>query len=89
MMKEGTLTLSKWGNSLSVRIPKDILDSLNLTDNDKLSYEVKNNQIVLKPQKKESKLKQLFDGFEMDTYCANSPENKEDGLGAPVGKEEL
>ena len=59
MEKEGTLTLSKWGNSLSVRIPKDVLDSLNFSNDDKLNYEVKNDQIVLKPAKKKAFIKDL------------------------------
>ena len=44
---KGVLTLSKWGNSLSIRIPKSVLDVLKLSNNDKVSYQLKDNKIIL------------------------------------------
>ena len=44
--QKGTLTLSRWGNSLSVRIPKKILNSFKLENEDKLSYKVEDNKII-------------------------------------------
>lgn len=82
-----TLTLSKWGNSLSVRIPKKVLSQLSLNDNDQLSYTVKNGQLVLKPVRQESPLRKLFDGFDTEAYFADMPANKELDWGEPQGKE--
>jgi antitoxin MazE len=88
-MEKGTLTLSKWGNSLSVRIPKKILEIFKLSNQDKLTYSVEHNQIVLKPVKKESPLRRMFDGFDTKAYFANEPQNKEDDWESPQGKEDF
>lgn len=85
--QKGTLTLSKWGNSLSVRIPKKILDSFKLENEDKLSYKVENNKIILTPEKKESPLRKMFDGFDTEAYFKNEHGNKETDWGQPQGKE--
>lgn len=37
-----------WGNSQGVRIPKDILEKLNIKVSDTLQIEIKNDAIVLK-----------------------------------------
>ncbi len=87
--KAGLLTLSKWGNSLSVRIPKKILDSFKLENNDKLSYKVENNKIILTPEKKESPLRKMFDGFDTEAYFKNELKNKEDDWGQPQGREDF
>ena len=85
--RKGVLTLSRWGNSLSVRIPKKILNSFGLTNNDKLSYKVEKSQIILTPEKKESPLRKMFDGFDTEAYFKNGPKNKEIDWGQPKGKE--
>lgn len=87
--KEGVLTLSRWGNSLSVRIPKKILNSFGLTNDDKLAYKVEKGQIILTPEKKESPLRKMFDGFDTKTYFQNEQGNKEDDWGSPQGKEDF
>ena len=85
--QKGTLTLSRWGNSLSVRIPKKILDLFKLENEDRLSYKVENNKIILTPEKKESPLRKMFDGFDTEAYFKNEPKNKEVDWGQPQGKE--
>lgn len=85
--QKGTLTLSRWGNSLSVRIPKKILDSFKLGNEDKLSYKVEDDKIILIPEKKESPLRKMFDGFDTEAYFKNKPKNKEINWGQPQGKE--
>lgn len=42
------LTISKWGNSSAIRLPKQLVTELKLHINDSLSYEVKDNKIILK-----------------------------------------
>jgi len=46
-----TVAVKKWGNSLAVRIPKDIAKSLSIEDNTNLEIEIIDNQMVLKPKK--------------------------------------
>jgi len=46
-----TVAVKKWGNSLAVRIPKDIAKSLSIEDNTNLEIKVIDNQMVLKPKK--------------------------------------
>ncbi len=87
MYEKGVLTLSKWGNSLSIRIPKKLLDRLNLTSDDKVSYQLADNKIILTPEKKESPLRKMFDGFDTEAYFKNEPKNKEFNWGKPQGKE--
>ncbi|WP_367342258.1 AbrB/MazE/SpoVT family DNA-binding domain-containing protein [Limosilactobacillus sp.] len=89
MKTKGTLTLSKWGNSLSIRIPKKVLDTLKLKNEDKLDYQVKDNKIVLTPEKKESPLRKMFDGFDTEAYFKNTAKNKEEDWGEPQGKEDF
>lgn len=84
---KGELTLSKWGNSLSIRMPKKVLDIFKLTNDDKVSYQVKDNKIILTPEKKESPLKKMFEGFDTEAYFKNAPQNKEVNWGHPQGKE--
>ncbi|MCI1925425.1 MAG: AbrB/MazE/SpoVT family DNA-binding domain-containing protein [[Lactobacillus] timonensis] len=88
-MEKGMLTLSKWGNSLSVRIPKKILETFQLSNQDKLTYSVEKDQIVLKPVKKESPFRKMFDGFDTKAYFADEPTNKEDDWQSPQGKEDF
>ncbi len=39
--------IQKWGNSNGIRLPKIILDTLNLNNNDELEIVIKENNIVL------------------------------------------
>lgn len=44
-------TLSKWGNSLAIRIPNYILKKLNLVENSPMNIDVVAGKIVLSKQK--------------------------------------
>lgn len=51
----------KWGNSLSVRVPKGIADKAGIRDEDMLDIDIKNGKIILIPIKKnEYQLKDLL-----------------------------
>ena len=54
-----TISVKKWGNSLTVRIPKDIANSLFIKDNTNLEIAIIDNSLVLKP-KKENYLEELI-----------------------------
>lgn len=50
------LTISKWGNSTAVRIPKSILIKFNLSEGDALRFVPSNSsQLVFEPVRQESK----------------------------------
>ena len=55
-----SVTVSKWGNSLGIRIPLAIADALSIKNGDSISYELKNNSVILR---KEKSTKQLFEEF--------------------------
>jgi antitoxin MazE len=44
-----TITLSKWGNSLAVRIPKDALEDFDLHEGDLLDVVTEDGRLVLLP----------------------------------------
>jgi len=43
-----TTTIQKWGNSQAVRLPKSLLESLHLQENDKVEIITSNDSIVIK-----------------------------------------
>jgi antitoxin MazE len=47
-----TVPLKKWGNSLAIRIPKDIATTLSMEYNSLIELAIVNGVLVLKPQKK-------------------------------------
>jgi len=48
-----TATISKWGNSQGLRLPKDIINTLHLTIGDVVNIFVENDKVIIKPIKKE------------------------------------
>ncbi|KRM63343.1 hypothetical protein FC14_GL000625 [Ligilactobacillus agilis DSM 20509] len=81
--RTGTLTLAKWGNSLSIRVPKKVLEELDLGDKDELFYKVEDNQIILKPKREKKMLEKLFEGYDLDADYPFEVVNK----GGAVGEE--
>ncbi len=76
------VSLKKWGNSASIRIPSLILDSLNLKLNDPLDIKEEDGRIIIEALRvNEFKLEDLLSGVTQD--------NLHDRLdfGSPVGKE--
>lgn len=56
-----SVKIQKWGNSLGVRIPKTIIEKVNLSENSEVEIESKNGTIVIFPTKKEYSLDTLLD----------------------------
>ncbi len=56
-----TVKLQKWGNSMGVRIPKSIIEKVNLVENDELVIEQQDGKIVIFPAKKKLSLNELMD----------------------------
>jgi len=45
------LAIQKWGNSAAIRLPSGLLNQLNLAAGDKLSVEVREGGVMLKPKR--------------------------------------
>lgn len=74
--------LQKWGNSMGIRIPSNILKSLDLKINDILEIKEKDDKIVVsKSRHKKISLKKLFDNYNGELL------SKEFEWDDPVGKE--
>lgn len=76
-------TLSKWGNSLALRIPKSFLEVHNLKDGDTLAIESKGESIILTKQRtiKRYKPQDILGGFH------TASEMSEMNWGKPQGSE--
>ncbi|MBK0633387.1 AbrB/MazE/SpoVT family DNA-binding domain-containing protein [Klebsiella aerogenes] len=78
------VTVKKWGNSPSIRIPVNVMKAAALHVDDQLEVNVEDGRLVLVPVKaKEYSLDELLAGI--------TPDNLHDAVdfGAPVGKELL
>ena len=73
-------TISRWGNSNAVRLPKALTDALKLYENDAIQINIEGNAIVIRKRRPASLL-ELFEGYDGDY------ESKEWDTGAPVGRE--
>ncbi|KAA9218303.1 MULTISPECIES: AbrB/MazE/SpoVT family DNA-binding domain-containing protein [Aerococcus] len=62
------LTINKWGNSSAIRLPKQLLEELNLSQGDKLDYQVKDGQLIIKKitEVPELTVKDLFENYDGD-----------------------
>ena len=52
MQSSTDVQIGKWGNSLGVRLPKHILESLKLLEKDKLHCDVEGGKLILVPIRK-------------------------------------
>ena len=74
--------ISKWGNSLAVRIPQAIVKEARLAEGDRLSLDVKGDgSVVLRSNRKKYSLDELV--------AKIKPRNRhrETGWGPPTGRE--
>jgi antitoxin MazE len=53
-------TISKWGNSQALRLPKAVVNQLYIDTGDVVDIDVKDNNIIIKPIKKKSQLDKLL-----------------------------
>ena len=81
------LELKKWGNSLGLRIPYQIADSLNIAENNKVNLTVEGDRIILEPEKSQPNLDEILDSIPEDFEY---PEDLADFINSrSVGKEIL
>jgi len=76
-----TVPLKKWGNSLALRIPKDIATTLSIEYNSLIELAIVDGMLVLKPQKK-TRLESLVSQINSDNL------HHEISTGGSVGNEE-
>lgn len=76
-------SIQKWGNSLGVRIPKELASKLSMTEGSSVIVDINGKNLVIRSIKKKSKisLKTLLEGV---TEENRHSEVFDDG---PVGKE--
>ena len=60
--------ISKWGNSLGIRIAAAAVKTLGLNDNDTVEIETKSKSIIIKPVKKELTLEKIFENWDEKPY---------------------
>ena len=80
-----TTTVQRWGNSQAVRIPKPILESLLMKENDKVEILADNDVIIIRKVKRKRRanksLDERFCGYKGNHVCM------EHDWGDPVGNE--
>lgn len=75
--------VQKWGNSQGIRIPKSILNELNITNGQSLDLSVADGAIIIRRiEHKRKSIKELFEGYTGDSKC------EEIDWGERVGNEE-
>ncbi len=55
--------IAKWGNSLGVRIPRDVADSVGLSEGASVEVEAKGDRIVLRVARPRYRLEDLLKGM--------------------------
>ena len=61
-------TVAKWGNSLAIRIPKNVADKINLKEGTVISIDVTDNNIVITPEKPKYTLEALLSGASSEDF---------------------
>jgi len=57
--------IRKWGNSLALRVPKTILDTACIQENDSVEFIAEKNRITIKKKNREYRnLDELFAGYD-------------------------
>lgn len=79
-----TATISKWGNSQGLRLPKDIVNNLHLMVGDVVNIFVENDKVIIEPIRKE---KVIFDINELVSKIPKNYQTSEE-IVSYVGKEE-
>jgi len=77
-------TIVKWGNSQGIRLPKLLLDSINLAEDDIVEVTTENNTIIIKKTEEKRVYKTIQERFERFDGVY---EQIEVDWGKPTGKE--
>lgn len=58
-----TTKVSKWGNSLGLRLPKNLIDDLNLRDGTAVKISRNDNKIIIEPKQQDLTMDELLNGM--------------------------
>jgi antitoxin MazE len=62
-----SIKIAKWGNSLGIRIPKQLADQVQLQEGDEIEISAAENQLIVTPLKrKKYTLEELLEGMGED-----------------------
>ena len=73
--------ISKWGNSLAIRLPRQILADLGLAEAGSVEILVENGRLIITPVFKEYELEELVEGITAEN------QHSETDWGPPQGAE--
>jgi len=55
--------IQKWGNSNAVRLPKNILTTANISENDEVTITAAENEIIIRKEKKHKTFSERMKGY--------------------------
>ncbi|MGB7522412.1 MAG: AbrB/MazE/SpoVT family DNA-binding domain-containing protein, partial [Spirulinaceae cyanobacterium] len=58
-----TSTITKWGNSLAIRIPKALAEEIDCTEGTTVSLTVLEGKLIITPRRKKYTLEELLQGM--------------------------
>ena len=61
-------SIKKWGNSLAVRIPKQLAEQTNLEEGSEIEIRLVDNAIVITPKTKKYSLEELLAGAKAEDF---------------------
>jgi len=61
-----TVKLNKWGNSIGLRLPTNIVKALRLETGTEVQVELQNESVIIKPLKSDLTLEWLCEGMDAD-----------------------
>lgn len=79
-----TAKISKWGNSQGLRVPKEVIDTLNLHIGDDVNIIIEDNKVILEPIKKD------IPSYDLEKLLAQVPSDYKpsEEIKGTLGKEE-
>ena len=81
-MDLATTELAKWGNSLALRIPKNVAETAHLRQGDRLTLSIaEDGSLVVRPARKKYTLEELVSGITLKNR------HRETNWGSKKGKE--
>jgi antitoxin MazE len=76
-------TVAKWGNSLALRLPRHIAESVRLVEGQTVELEIQDDALIVRPARKRFKLAELL----AQDAAAKEGRHEETDWGAPRGEE--
>jgi antitoxin MazE len=81
MQNSTELQIGKWGNSLGIRLPKHVIEALQLSIKDRISCSLEDGTLILRPVSPQKK-------YKLDELLAQVEEPSEEiSWGKPEGQE--